>query len=200
MSCFEPTVALGKRWLAVGAYERDNFGDLLLLQASEHYLRGDGRSVVAAAPFAADMTHLLDRTVPAYAPILNREDVGVVWTVGGGVGSVTLHNGFRMSASDQDRRDYDRATGDKKRVVIERSAGSPVMEWPYVPRLSLFPLNAASVSVANSVGLGGVRHLPSSVRPAAEHALRELTWISVRETRSIEVLKEIGGSADFRWG
>lgn len=56
------------RVLTVGAYERDNVGDLLFLLVTEQYLRD--AEVVAAAPFDADMTSLLDRQVHAYGPLL----------------------------------------------------------------------------------------------------------------------------------
>jgi hypothetical protein len=56
--------ARAPRVLLVGAYERDNFGDLLFLLVTERYL--EGADVVAAAPFSADMRHLLGREIPAY--------------------------------------------------------------------------------------------------------------------------------------
>ena len=51
----------------MGAYERDNFGDLLFLLVTERYL--GGADVVAAAPFAADMRRLLGRRIPAFGPL-----------------------------------------------------------------------------------------------------------------------------------
>ena len=47
----------------MGAYERDNFGDLLFLLVTERYL--EGADVVAAAPFAADMRALAGAGQPA---------------------------------------------------------------------------------------------------------------------------------------
>jgi hypothetical protein len=56
------------RVLMVGAYERDNLGDLLFLLVTERYL--PHAEIVSAAPFGADMTTLLDRRVHAYGPLL----------------------------------------------------------------------------------------------------------------------------------
>ena len=85
------------RVLLVGAYERHNFGDLLFLLLTERCL-GDAE-VVAAAPFAADMTELLDRQVPAYGPLLDAGRFDAIWTVGGQVGAIDLARAYRMSAS-----------------------------------------------------------------------------------------------------
>jgi hypothetical protein len=74
------------RVLLAGAYERDNFGDLLFLLVTERYL--DGAEVVAAAPFSADMRALVDRHVPAYGPLLRDEAFDAIWTVGGQVGRI----------------------------------------------------------------------------------------------------------------
>ena len=84
------------RVLLVGAYERDNFGDLLFLLVTERYL--EGAEVVAAAPFSADMRALLDRRIPAYGPLLRDEAFDAIWTVGGQVGRVDLRRAYRMSA------------------------------------------------------------------------------------------------------
>ena len=75
------------RVLLVGAYERDNLGDLLFLLVTERYL--EGAEVVAGAPFSADMRELLDRKVPAYGPLLQAEAFDAIWTVGGQVGLST---------------------------------------------------------------------------------------------------------------
>src|SRR5215218_1336037 len=83
-----------RRVLLVGAYERDNFGDLLFLLVTERYL-------VAAAPFSADMRALLGRHIPAYGPLLRDEAFDAIWTVGGQVGRVDLLRAYRMSASPE---------------------------------------------------------------------------------------------------
>ena len=81
----------------MGAYERDNFGDLLFLLVTERYL--GGADVVAAAPFAADMRQLLGRRIPAFGPLLRDEAFDAVWTVGGQVGRVDLERAYKMSAT-----------------------------------------------------------------------------------------------------
>ena len=80
------SVAVTPRVLSVGAYERDNFGDLLFLLVTERYL--EGSEVVASAPFAADMTALLDRKVGAVGDALSENRFDAIWTVGGQVGGV----------------------------------------------------------------------------------------------------------------
>ena len=92
---------LRPRVLLVGAYERDNFGDLLFLLVTERYL--EGADVVAAAPFAADMRALLGRRIPAYGPLLRDERFDAVWTVGGQVGRIDLERAFKLSAAPRPR-------------------------------------------------------------------------------------------------
>ena len=113
------------RVLAVGPYERDNVGDLLFLLVTEHYLRG--ADVTAAAPFGADMTALLDRRVPAYAPLLHDEDFDVVWTVGGQVGGIDARRAFRISASPRAFRAFERGSAERdpgSRLAVVQLSGA----------------------------------------------------------------------------
>src|SRR5919112_3819459 len=127
------------RVLLVGAYERDNFGDLLFLLVTERYLAG--ADVTAAAPFAADMSSLLDRTVPAYGPLLGSERFDVVWTVGGEVGSIDARRAYRLSASAGAYRRYLRAPEAEQADIVRRAAGGATPPAPYIPALHDFPHN-----------------------------------------------------------
>lgn len=178
------------RVLLVGAYERDNFGDLLFLVQTEHYL--SGHDLLAAAPFPGDMTDLLDRTIPAYGPLLEGERFDHVWTVGGEVGATTFAGAVNMSLPlDQLRayRDADDAT--KERMLVELR-GEIHQDTPYMPRLSAYPLNAGAGAVLHSVGLAGLPKQPATRQRDILHVFREATAVNVRDLHSSKILTDNG--------
>lgn len=179
------------RVLLVGPYERDNLGDLLFLLVTERYL-GEAETV-AAAPFAADMRALLDREVPAYGPLLERERFDAIWSVGGQLGGVDLRRAFRMSAPHDEYRAFLRASRRGSSVeLLRRAAGGALPAWPYVPAPVAHPLNAGAITVVNSAGLGSLKRLEE--RPRAERLalLRGQTFVAVRDRASSELLSAAG--------
>lgn len=179
-----------KRVLLVGAYERDNFGDLLFLVQTEHYLRH--HDLVAAAPFPGDMTRLLDRTIPAYGPMLERDPFDAVWTVGGEVGATTFAGAVSMSLPPSTYRRYRDADDSEKAELLVELQGNVHQDTPYMPRLSLYPQNLGAASVLHSIGLAGVRKQPPTRRRDILHVLREASAINVRDANSSALLNEHG--------
>lgn len=176
------------RVLLIGAYERDNFGDLLFLVQTEHYLAG--HDLLPAAPFAGDMTALLGTTIPAYGPYLERERFDHVWTVGGEVGATTFAGALAMSLPrDVYRvyRDADDAT--KERMLVELR-GQIHQDTPYMPRLSSYPLNLGAGTVLHSVGLAGLPKQPAPRQREILHVFREATSVNVRDTHSSAILTD----------
>lgn len=179
------------RVLTVGAYERDNVGDLLFLLVTERYL--SGARVVAAAPFAADMRPLLDRRVAAHGPLLRDEAFDVIWTVGGQVGAVDVARAYRMSAPPRAYRRYARASPRRRAALLERATGGVPLGSPYIPSPLDHPRNAGAISVLNSVGLSGVGGIEDEARRAALIALlRGQTSIAVRDRASSRLLDRLG--------
>src|SRR4051812_7714316 len=143
------TSILRPQVLLVGAYERDNFGDLLFLLVTERYL--ERADVVAAAPFAADMRGLLGRRIPAYGPLLAKRGFDAVWTVGGQVGRMDLERAYRLSASPRAWRRFAAASEARRAAILRRKAGEVPIHSPYIPLASDFPRAAGSAAVLNSV-------------------------------------------------
>lgn len=186
------TVPARERVLFVGAYERDNFGDLLFLLVSEQYLTEAGFDVVAAAPLAADMTELLDRKVDAFVPLLEQESFSQVWTVGGEVGGTRVSTALWMSASAETWRRYKAGDAQQKAAMRRDLIGETDIESPYMPRLSQFPRNSATPAVLNSVGLAGISGRDAGDRERLVRILREATAVSVRDRLSSELLSKHG--------
>jgi hypothetical protein len=178
------------RILTVGAYERDNFGDLLFLLVTERYLAGS--EVVAAAPFAADMSALLDRQVVSVAESLTNRDVDAIWTVGGQVGATTPGSALRMSKSPAEFSRYRTAPPSEKRALLREAFCGAQPASPYIPTPGAFARNAGAVSVLNSVGLTGVRRLSPHVREEVIEVLRTADVVSVRDRESSDFLHGIG--------
>ena len=177
------------RVLIVGAYERDNVGDLLFLLVTEQYL--PHAEVFSTAPFSADMTALLDRQVHAYGPLLQAETFDVIWTAGGQVGGTDLKSAFRMSASQEDYRAYQKGSVDERAEILRRVAGEVPIVSPYMPSAIAYPLNASSISVLNSVGVGGIRAVEPVRREELVALLRGQTLISVRDQASSDYLTSL---------
>lgn len=179
------------RILLVGAYERDNVGDLLFLLVTERFL--SGADVVAAAPFAADMTELLGRHVPAYGPLLRRSRFDAVWTVGGEVGGTSLAGAYRMSASPGDYSDFRRASGRARAKLLRSATGraaAPIS--PYMPSPGAYRRNAGTPSVLNSVGLAGIAKVEPNRRSALIGLVRGTTRVTVRDVESSTYLSSLG--------
>jgi polysaccharide pyruvyl transferase len=178
------------RVLMVGAYERDNVGDLLFLLVTERYL--PDAQVISAAPFSADMTALLDRRVHAYGPLLRSERFDVIWTAGGQVGAVDLRRAFRMSAPPGAYRRYRRSSERKRAAILRRAVGGATVVSPYIPSPLAYPLNAGAISVLNSAGLSGIRRIDPQRRELLVALLRGQTFISVRDRPSSRFLAGLG--------
>jgi hypothetical protein len=179
-----------KRVLLVGAYERDNLGDLLFLLVTERYLQG--AEVVAAAPFSADMREQLGRRIPAYGPLLRSERFDAIWTVGGQVGSVDLARAYKMSARPRAWRRYQRRSDRGRARILRRATGGAPPPSPYIPLPAAYPRNADAPAVLNSVGIAGVGGVEPARREAIVAALRGAAAVTVRDRGSSCLLTGLG--------
>ncbi|WP_130176103.1 polysaccharide pyruvyl transferase family protein [Cryobacterium sp. SO1] len=170
----------------VGAYERDNFGDLLFLLQTQHVLgRADG---LATAPFAGDMTELLDLRIPSYSSVVRDQPIKSVWVVGGEVGSTSVVDAYRMSADDQEYRGFGSLRRRDRVAELERISGLAWDASPYVPRMSAFENTYGATSIINSVGISGMRGLRGDRSDETWGAIREASYVSVRDSASSELL------------
>lgn len=178
------------RILGVGAYERDNFGDLLFQLITAEYLTD--ADVVFAAPFAADMAALTGDHIPAFGPLLAAERFDAVWTVGGEVGATTVGFAHKAALGAEEHARYKAADRAAQRRMLAEHMGPIPVESPYLPRVSAYPLNRAAASVITSVGVAGVAGLPPARWASVTGILREATFLSVRDRMSSEVLTAAG--------
>lgn len=175
----------------VGAYERDNFGDLLFLLQTRHYVETISRNVVASAPFSARAGGPLPESIRRYASTVAECHPDAVWVVGGEVGSTSVADAFLISASARDFSDF-RSQSKRGRIrYLEHVSGLEPSAMAYLPRMSALPHTHGSSLIVNSVGLNGIRGLWGSRQEDAIASLREATFISVRDRRSSEFLRQL---------
>ncbi|MGA1835723.1 polysaccharide pyruvyl transferase family protein [Herbiconiux sp. 11R-BC] len=175
--------------LLIGAYERENFGDLLFLLRTRAYL-GDSETT-ASAPFSGEMLELLGERIPAYSEALAERPHDAVWVVGGEVGGTTVSDAYRMSATDEEWTQYQQSPQKERWARLEQVSGMRVAASPYLPRMSAFPQTYGSALVVNSVGLSGMRRLLGDRRDETLGAVREAAFVSVRDRQSSDLLRQL---------
>lgn len=177
--------------MLVGAFERDNFGDLLFLRLTEHRLRAAGVTTLAAAPSAADMSGTLGRFVPAFPPLLSRHAFDVVWSVGGELGGVDQESAYRFSLTEDEFRIY-REAGDAGRTAITQVLSGGDLTGPaYLPDLDGWVAQERARSVLHSVGLAGAAALDETGLAAFRSAVVRADAITVRDRASSRLLDEL---------
>lgn len=176
--------------VAVGAYERDNFGDMLYAELVDRVV-GSRATFTFAAPFARDMTAAFGRDVPAAAPLLDEGPVDAIWTVGGEVGTAELGHAYR-TAFGENARAFNRMSPEQREEVLSEATGTKVRDSAYMPRPSSHKGSAAAAFVLNSVGLSAIGRVGGARRAALDATLREATFISVRDARSHSFLTSVG--------
>jgi polysaccharide pyruvyl transferase WcaK-like protein len=179
------------RLLLVGPYEKDSDFDQIFLLITERYLRS--AEVLTAAPFGADMTAQLARRVHAYGSLLEAEEFGVIWTVGGGIEGATQQFAFRRAASPELYQEFERSSSTERQRMVSLAFGDAPLTNPYIPSPLDYPLNAGAVTVLNSVGISHILDDPS-LRKERIDLLRGLTFVSVRDKESSNLLAALGVS------
>jgi hypothetical protein len=173
--------------LLVGAYERENFGDLLFLLQTESYLKDFAPR--ATAPFSGDMERLLGKNVDNYAGAVREFPNNSVWVVGGEVGGTSLSAAYRMSAEEAAYASFLQLGRREQRSELEKLTKLRFSASPYMPRMSAFPETHTSTLVINSVGLSGMRNMIGDRRDEAWGAVREASYVSVRDNDSSDMLR-----------
>ncbi len=174
--------------LLVGAFERDNFGDLLFYDVSRRFF---DRATVAAAPFPQDMTAVMGCDVESYTSWLEGHDVSAVMTVGGEVGATGMDYAYGTRLGAEARDAYLAADEERQRAMVAEAGGRWVLS-PYMPRVGDFPRNSDVPTIINSVGLAGITRLSPPHREVLVGLLREADFVGVRDNESSALLTEHG--------
>lgn len=170
--------------LAIGAYERDNFGDELFLLLLRKWLSDD--NIVAGSLINADMTSIYGETIVGYDVLLRAKRWDAVWVVGGEVGGVDIPFGLSMSLPETiNNIAYSRDAG----VLM----GAPNQEAAaYIPELKHYPLNSNVALVVNSVGLSNAKNVNSPPVRSMLRSLRRTVSVTVRDEKSFAYCTQHG--------
>lgn len=179
----------GARFILVGAYERDNFGDLLFLHRTGSYV--DPLEFIATAPFPGSTNKLLGQNVYRYVDAVAARPPDVVWVVGGEVGGTSVADAFRMSSDPGRYAEWMAAGRRERRRILEEATGMDVNASPYLPRMSGSESTFGTRFVINSAGLSGIRRLRGGRRDETLEAVREASYVSVRDQESSSILRSM---------
>lgn len=179
------------RLLAVGAIERDNFGDLLYVHVLEHFC-ADRFDIELGAPIRPVTDLSLDRPVGLWPQLLDEERFDVAWTIGGEIGASAPEYAYLTTLGPSAHKSLERASEVERDRILAEAMGGSVADPPYIPRPALSARSAAASLVIASVGLSGVVREPMWRRPSLVAALREARFLSVRDTASSAALEQLG--------
>lgn len=173
----------------VGAYERENFGDILFLLRTREYLAG--LDSIPTAPVGREATTYLSDPVEEYVPIFQDGDVRAIWVVGGEVGGTSVEDAVRMSIDGwNELMSTAKNRGERDRRLLERT-GLGWSESPYLPRASAYRGTRSVPTIINSVGVSAIERLRWDRRETVLSVLRDAEHLSVRDKESARVLREL---------
>jgi hypothetical protein len=179
-------VTRGRRILLVGAYERDNFGDILFGLLTRDRLRARGHTVVLSSMVFSDMRGIFGEFVHAYDTLLQAYSWDAVWVVGGEVGSARVDEAARLTLQLPTSRLYAADVRSTDSVSLRAQLGAPSGDLlAYIPDLDSYPRNQKTVLIANSVGgfrnNGRANYLASHASFASISCRDEVSYEAVRE-------------------
>lgn len=179
-----------KRILAIGAFERDNFGDLLFLHVMRQLLSKQKVETVPASIIATNIESMNGEQILPYAALLKYDSFDSVYVVGGEIGAVDVAGGLMMDLS---KTEHDLVLKNKANLneIVETYTGIPqdYERHAYIPELSKYPLNRHIPLILNSVGLSNIKNLSPTFSYNTIKLLKNAT-ISVREHESQQFLRE----------
>ena len=178
-----------RRILAIGAYERDNFGDLLFLYVLRKLIDNKAE-VIASSIIAADTESINGEFVLPYDILLKNHIFDGVYVAGGEVGAVDVVSGLTMDISSKEYQTILRNKPDLNTIVeFYTGISQNREEHAYIPDLQKYPLNKHTPLIVNSVGLSNIAGLSGDFLQRTITVLRNAA-VSVRENNSQKIMEK----------
>ncbi len=178
-----------RRILAIGAYERDNFGDLLFLYVLRKLIDNKAE-VIASSIIAADTGSINGEFVLPYDVLLKNHTFDGVYVAGGEVGAVDVVSGLTMDISSKEYQTILRNKSDLNTIVeFYTGISQNREEHAYIPDLQKYPLNKHTPLIVNSVGLSNIAGLSGDFLQRTISVLRNAA-VSVRENNSQKIMEK----------
>jgi len=177
-----------KKILTIGAYERDNFGDLLFYIITKKYLTE--YTVVPGAVSGADMRDLIGEIVLPYPALLESSHWDAIWVVGGEIGAASTNASIRMSITKEKETIYT-SLSKKNQLALDElyNYNTNKTTIGYLP--SLEKISTTTQLIVNSVGISGLSSMPNRIRNPAITSLAKSASVSVRDPDSSQYCKDI---------
>lgn len=178
-----------KRVLAVGAFERDNLGDILFYFLvrklfEKHHVR-------AAGTVYGDMRPYFGEVVLPYNHLLSTHTWDVVVVVGGEIGGVDIDSALQMALSKENEATL--------LQMIDRNparhflACADYNQMAYLPDIRSFENNKDTVYCVNSIGLSKLTQI--GAHPFVTNTievLKQVNRLSVRDSATLSYLESCG--------
>lgn len=178
-----------KRILTIGAYERDNFGDLLFFLLLKEVFNKD--YVVPSSIIFSDMTEILGEIVYPYNTLLKEFEWDIIIVVGGEIGGVDIHSALNMSLSDKEYQILEE-TGENIDNCYDYLTGFKSNRTAYLPDLDEYSKNTNSFLVINSIGLSSLKSMNGTIiYNEFNRILKKAKFLSVRDNSSFEYLNSL---------
>ncbi len=186
-----------KNILTVGAYDRDNFGDILFYIITQKYLQK--HNIIPGGITSEDMRTFMDEIVLPYPLLLEKAEWDIVWVVGGEVGGVTKTDAIRMVTSAEFDNVYLTAEKEIREKIDEfYSYKLGDKTTAYIPdRDEINRRNKNAKLILNSVGLASLVSVPKEVREHTNETLKTANYINVRDVASKEYCERYGIKANI---
>lgn len=176
-----------KKILTIGAYERDNFGDLLFFFIVKEFFKQD--HVVPASIIYSNMFELMGEIVYPYHLLLTEFEWDMVIVVGGEIGGVDIHSALNMSLTDNEYEILDKTDPGLQTICYDFFTGSNQNRSAYVPDLTLYTKNIKTPLLINSVGISALKSIHDTViQKEFIEILKQTKYLSVRDNSSFQYL------------
>lgn len=184
--------------LAIGAFERDNFGDLLFLEVFRKLI-GNKATVIPGSIKFSDMRTITGEIIYPYHFLLNNFKFDCVYVVGGEIGGVNSKGGLMMDLPKDTLNDLQCVDDNKLSDYIVKGVTGIEgynTKHAYIPDIAQYPKNEKTKLILNSVGLSGINNIEEDFLHSTITLLKRAT-ISVREAKSLDTLKKYGIQAEI---
>ncbi len=179
-----------RKILIIGAYERDNFGDLLFFLILKEFFKEE--YVVPSSIIFSDMLHLMDEIVYPYDTLLKEYEWDLIIVAGGEIGGVDLHSALNMSLSTNEYELIEKTNNEIINFCYEYLTGFKVNRAAYLPDLKIYSKNRNCPLFINSVGISRLKLMKNSFNyKESFEILQNACFLSVRDNISFEYLNSV---------
>ena len=173
--------------ILLGAYERDNFGDVLFLHVTREAL-GEIPTAIGAPFGSPGNFHPIGLDVHSLRDLSQGPSSPSIWMVGGEIGGTSAAAAYEMAVDEQEFQAFHALRpGARRRFLYDLTGRSPYAS-PYLPRMSGTRDTWGSRLIVNSAGLSGLDGLVGHRADEGWQAIKEASYVSVRDRASSDVL------------